>query len=122
MIAQAWLGVAGLVFDFFGVMLLAWEWRLALTADEREAEREAHARRLTPSPMLPRPGGPQQAVFDHMRSQMQAEQRARRAGANRGSRRGWFTAAMVLIAIGFGLQLLGTLPGCCTAIGIRPSG
>jgi hypothetical protein len=121
MIPQAWFSVVGLAFDFIGVMLLAWEWRLAIIADEQEAAEEARARRTAPNPMMPRPGGPQQAVFDHMRAQMDADQKARRAGSVRGARRGVFTIAMVLITIGFVLQLLGALPGCCAAFGIRPA-
>ena len=35
MIEQAWLNVTGLSLDFSGVMLLAWEWWQALSAERR---------------------------------------------------------------------------------------
>ena len=117
-IDQAWLNVAGLALDFLGVLLLAWEWWLALSADQREAELEARERQLQPSPMMPRPANPHQAVFDHMREQQTSGARSRRLAATRGMRRGWFVLAMGLIAGGFLLQMLGSWPGCCAWIGV----
>lgn len=122
MISQAWLNVAGLSLDFVGVMLLAWEWWLALSAERREAELAARDRMLAPHPMMPKPAGPHQAVFDHMRDQQRASARDRRLAGTQGMRRGWFMLAMMLIASGFLLQILGSWPGCCAAIGIGPNG
>ena len=62
MIAQSWLNIAGLLLDFSGVMLLAWEWWLALSAERLEAELEDRERRLAPHPSMPRPNNPHQPV------------------------------------------------------------
>lgn len=120
MIAQQWLGVAGLCLDFVGVMLLAFEWWTALKTEAHEAELDEFERRIAPHPMMPRPAGEHQAVFDHMRGQQKAIARSRRGASARGMRRGWFALAMVLIAGGFVLQMLGTWPGCCAWAGIVP--
>ena len=120
MMAQVWLNVIGLSLDFLGVMLLAWEWSIALGAERREAELEARERLGARHPMMPRPAGPHQAVFDHMREQRVAGEKGRRSVATQGLRRGWFGLAMALIASGFLLQILGSWPGCCSLIGINP--
>lgn len=122
MIAQPWFSVAGLCLDFLGVMLLAFEWWTALKAEAREAELEDFERRIAPHPMMPRPAGEHQAVFDHMRAQQKAMAKSLRGTTARGMRGGWFTLAMVLITCGFVLQMIGTWPGCCAALGIVPGG
>lgn len=108
--AGPYLNIAGLTFDFLGVLLLAIEWWTALSAERREAERLRRQAMLKPSPMMPRPGGPHQAVFDHMREQRETFQHVQRGEAVRGMRRGWFALAMVLIALGFLLQIAGSWP------------
>ena len=70
--------------------------------------------------MMPRPANPHQAVFDHMREEQRAGARGRRRSAVQGVRRGWFMLAMALIALGFGLQRLGSWPGCCSILGSAP--
>jgi hypothetical protein len=122
MIEQSWLNIAGLCLDFAGVILLAWEWWLALSAERLEADLEDRERRLAPNPMMPRPNNPHQAVFDHMRAQHSANVKSQRRSGTRGMRRGWFLLAMVMIALGFLLQILGSWPGCCSAIGVVPNG
>ena len=106
-----WLNILGLSFDFVGVILLAFEWWTALSAERQEAERLRRQAMLKPSPMMPRPGGPHQAVFDHMRDQRETYQQVARGEAVRGMRRGWFALAMVLISLGFLLQIAGSWPG-----------
>jgi hypothetical protein len=106
-----YLNLAGLTLDFFGVVLLAIEWWTALSAERREAELRRRQEMLRPSPMMPRPGGPQQPVFDHMRQQREAYAEIQRGETTRGMRRSWFTLAMVLIAGGFLLQIAGSWPG-----------
>ncbi len=106
-----YLNIAGLTFDFLGVVLLGLEWHTALSAERQEAERLRRQAMLKPSPMMPRPGGPHQAVFDHMRDQRETFQQVQRGEAVRGMRRGWFMLAMVLIALGFLLQIAGSWPG-----------
>jgi hypothetical protein len=122
MIAQSWLNIAGLCLDFVGVVLLAFEWWLALSAERIEAETEDRERRLAPHPSMPRPNNPHQAVFDHMRAQHSANVKSQRRSLTRGMRRGWFVTAMIMIAAGFLLQILGSWPGCCSLVGIMPSG
>jgi hypothetical protein len=107
---QSWLNVAGLTLDFVGVMLLAYEWSVALAAERREAEVEARRQMTRPHPSMPRSANPHQPVFDHMREQHEFNERRRRTSAARGIRRGAFVTALVLIAVGFLLQIAGSLP------------
>jgi hypothetical protein len=102
--------MAGLSLDFVGVILLAYEWWIALSAERLEAELLAREQMLKPSPMMPKPNNPHQAVFDHMREQQRFRQQAMRGQTTRGMRRSWFTVALVLIAAGFLLQLAGSWP------------
>ncbi len=106
-----WLNIAGLTFDFAGVILLGFEWWTALSAERQEAERLRRRAMLKPSPMMPRPQGPHQAVFDHLREQRETYQQVQRGETTRGMRRGWFALAMVLISLGFLLQIAGSWPG-----------
>lgn len=106
-----YLNIAGLTLDFLGVLLLGFEWWTALSAERREAERQRRQAMLRPSPMMPRPQGPHQAVFDHMREQREVYDQVARGEAVRGMRRGWFALAMVLISLGFLLQIAGSWPG-----------
>ncbi len=108
---QGWLNVVGLGFDLVGVLLLSYEWWVAIRAERREAELLEREQRLKPNPMMPRPSGPHQAVFDHMKENMRFQQQSLRARVVREERRSWFMAALFLIAIGFVLQILGSWPG-----------
>lgn len=108
---QQWFNVAGLSFDFIGVVMLAYEWWIALSAERENAERAAHEQRLRPSPMMPKPDNPHQPMHDFMREQLRFQRDSARANTIRGMRRGWFTAALVLIAFGFLLQIVGSWPG-----------
>jgi hypothetical protein len=107
---KEWLNFAGLSLDFLGVMLLANEWRIAIRAEQREAEIAEREMRLRPNPMMPRPDMPNQAVFDYMRENQRLLQQTLRARSARNMRRNWFTAAMLLIALGFLLQMVGSWP------------
>jgi hypothetical protein len=118
---QAWLNVIGLTLDFLGILLFSNEWWTAIRAERREAEIEARAALLKPSPMLPRPGGPQQAVFDWMRAQQEFRQRQARSAQARGARWHFYLAALILVALGFLFQLAGSWPGCCSLVGITPN-
>jgi Flp pilus assembly protein TadB len=114
MMIQQWFNVAGLCFDFIGVIMLAYEWWIALSAENKEAERAAMEQRLRPSPMFQQQqqaNNPHQPMHDHMREQLRFQQQSARAQAVRGLRRSWFVTALVLIALGFLLQILGSIPG-----------
>lgn len=108
---QGWLNFTGLSLDFVGVLLLAYEWRIAVQAERREAELAQREQMLKPNPMMPRPNIPQQAVFDHMREQQRFNQQYRRTQTTLLMRRSWFSAALLLIATGFLLQIVGSWPG-----------
>lgn len=108
---EQWLNVIGLSLDFAGVVLLANEWRIAFKAEQNEAELAAREQMLKPSPLAPKPNNPHQPAFDHMREQLRFHQQRQRAQTARGVRRGWFLAALILVAVGFLLQILGSWPG-----------
>jgi hypothetical protein len=118
---QQWFNLAGLSCDFVGVMLLAYEWWIALSAEQKEAERAAFEQRIKPNPVMQQhmqSGNPHQPMHDHMREQLRFQQQSARAQAVRGMRRGWFVGALALIALGFALQIAGSLPtGLLAAMG-----
>lgn len=118
--SQAWLNVIGLTFDFIGVVLLSYEWWIALSSERRESEILSREEMLKPNPMLPRSGLPQQAVFDFMNEQQRFRQRQARAAAARGARWQYYLTALLLVGLGFLLQVAGSWPGCCQTIGILP--
>ena len=120
--AQAWLNVIGLTLDFVGVLLLSYEWWIALRAERTETEIEARRAMFKPSPMMPHSNNPNQAVFDWMREQQEMRQHQARIAQARGARWQYYVTALVLIALGFLLQLAGSWPGCCSVIGIQSSG
>jgi hypothetical protein len=111
---QQWLNVAGLSFDFVGVLLLAYEWWITLGAEREAAERAAFENRIRPAPAMQeqmQQGNPHYAMHEVMREQLEFDREAARAQGFRGMRRSWFTAAMVFIALGFLLQIMGSFPG-----------
>jgi hypothetical protein len=79
----------------------------------QEAERAAMENRMRPSPMFQQhqANNPHQPMHDFMREQLRFQQQNARAQAVRGMRRSWFVSALVLIALGFLLQILGSIPG-----------
>lgn len=109
--AQDWLNVLGLTADFFGVLLLASEWWIALSAERLAAERNRREAMMQPSPMMPRPNTPHQAVFDHMAGQRRALQTYEHTTQVMGMRKSRFGLAIALITLGFLCQLLGQWPG-----------
>jgi hypothetical protein len=111
---QQWFNVAGLGFDFVGVIMLAYEWWIALSADRQAAERAAFENRIRPNPMMQQQmqqANPHKPMHDYMREQLQFQRDLAQAQGLRGMRRGWFTAAMAFIAFGFLLQIMGSWPG-----------
>jgi hypothetical protein len=119
---QAWLTLVGLTLDFLGILLFANEWWAALKAERVEAELEARKAMYKPNPMMPGSGNPSQAVFDWMREQQEARQRQSRAVQARTERWKFYLIALILVAFGFLFQLAGAVPGCCTVLGIQPTG
>jgi hypothetical protein len=117
---QAWLNVIGLTLDFLGVLLFCNEWWTGLRAERVEAELEARKSMLKPNPNMPRSNIPQQAVFDWMRERQEESQRQLRLATARTARWRYYLTALVLVGLGYGLQLAGSWPGCCGFLGITP--
>lgn len=107
---QPWLNLVGLALDFLGVMLLAYEWRVAVRAERREVELAEQAARRELPPSMPRPTGPHQETFDYMNRRRAASMKAERARTTFSSRANWFVRAFALIAIGFMLQIIAAVP------------
>jgi protein-S-isoprenylcysteine O-methyltransferase Ste14 len=128
-VSQQWVQVVGLTVEFVGVLLLAWEW---FTAERQErAERalaEAQGRREESMAGLQRaqPQNPQMQRHFEMSRDMDRRMTAHRVDTTRRQYRGMrvrtVVAALVLVAAGFVLQMLGSWPGCCRAIGVLPLG
>ncbi len=105
-----WLNIAGLSLDFVGVLLLSYEWWIALKADEREmaiAQQERQMQRLREMRPETNPGFSQ---IDRLKDQMRFNDQIQRTRTALGMRRGWFAVALVMISGGFLLQILGSLP------------
>jgi uncharacterized membrane protein len=113
---QQWLTVLGLTLDFAGFMLVLREWWLAFFNEKRQIEMEERLERMRAVRNLrPRaPGEPNR--FEHL-ERMQDDQAIRSArGIHRvamAARRATFLLSVVLIVLGFVLQLVGAWPGCC---------
>jgi hypothetical protein len=108
---QQWLNVTGLTFDFIGVILLSYEWWIALKADEREmafARQEQQTQKMREMRKIDSPGFKQ---MDRFKDQIRLNEQMQRTRTVLGMRRGWFVAALALICGGFFLQILGSLPG-----------
>lgn len=121
--------MSGIIVEFAGVLLLAWEWFAAQRQEASERAIEAsHARQdesmarmqqLQPAnPHMQRHFEMSRDVHKRMSDGRVADTRRRYSGMR--SRAVAF--ALLFIVVGFALQLLGAWPGCCRAIGILPGG
>lgn len=127
--SQAWLQVAGLVVEYLGVLLLAWEWFAARRQDLAEREiADLQARREEGRSALQRVQADNPHMQRHFEMTRDVDRRmtASRVDETRrryGGLRGWAVlASLTLVTAGFALQLLGSVPGCCSAIGITAGG
>ena len=115
---QQWLTVLGLGLDFLGFCLLLREWWLAFFHESSEivaAERRAAQlsfRQFSQSHM-PETHRAHADTVARMEDERHARQEQARARATLGKRKWMFIAATVLIILGFALQLIGAVPGCC---------
>ena len=115
---QQWLTVAGLALDFLGFCLLLREWWLAFFNENRqlqmeeEFERQRAMRQMTRAHRDPTERNPYESL-----ERMQDEAALRKARASHrsalGARKSVFVMATLLIILGFALQLIGAIPGCC---------
>jgi hypothetical protein len=125
--SQAWVQVLGLVVEFLGVLVLAWEWFAARRQDLAvEALAEAEARREAGRAGLERLQADNPAMQRHFEMVRDMDRRRTAHEVDRarshygGLRARAVVMALLLVALGFGLQLLGTVPGCCPALGVGP--
>lgn len=115
---QQWLTVAGLAADFLGFCLLLREWWIAFFHDTTEVARaqqrvqDLSFRRFSQSHMPEAIRGHAERTA-HMQDEMQARQAHQATLASLAKRKSVFVTATVLIVIGFLLQLVGAVPGCC---------
>ena len=121
---QGWLQVAGLVMDFAGVMLLAGEWLVAYRAQRREEEIEAQGDRELKTLAFAQSHVTDERMAAHYKMvTARAVDRIREQGLDV-RRRGHqirlpvFVAALLLVAGGFALQILGSWPGGLPGLGI----
>ncbi len=128
--SQAWITVAGLCLDFLGFALIAWEWLLAQRAEGAAlAIAEARDRQQAGRDMMSRgPAGQNPQMQRHFEAVAQMEARATKSRLDETRtdfakrRYGAIYAGMASVVVGFVLQLLGALPGCCSILGIVPAG
>jgi hypothetical protein len=106
-----WLNITGLGFDFFGVILLSYEWWIAMKSDEKETEIARREQMMESTMAMHRRDSPHQDVFDRMDKERRFSQRVQRATSARGMRRGYYIFALLLITSGFILQIIGSWPG-----------
>jgi hypothetical protein len=129
---QQWVQVIGLVFDGLGFALIALEWyrgyvgmrtRVTLVARDLERAEKIRLRNELKQTIGSIGVGEVQALYedDHALGEMaehvfemnQVEQFAKTRALP-------FVAGVAAFVFGMLLQLAGTWPGCCTAIGIIP--
>lgn len=127
--SQQWLQVFGLFAEMIGVLLLGWEWFAAARQESRERaladaetereERQATFRRMqTPNPVMQRHA----EITESMQRRMTADRMTSVRRRYRGLRTRAVVTSLVLVMLGFALQLAGTWPGCCPPIGISVGG
>ena len=115
---QQWLTVLGLAADFLGFCLLLREWWLAFFHDSSElqlAQRRAWEQSLRHFSQSNMPGAHRThaETSARMHDEMQTRSAHAAAMATLAKRKRMFIAATVLIILGFALQLIGAVPGCC---------
>jgi hypothetical protein len=113
---QQWLTTIGLALDFAGFALLLREWWLAFFNESRQLEMEEQLERMRAMrTMIPRDPG-QRNPYESL-ERVQDEQAIRKARTIHrqamAARKRMFVLSMLLIGLGFVLQLAGAWPGCC---------
>jgi hypothetical protein len=113
---QQWITVAGLALDFVGFALLLREWWLAFFNEARQIEMAEQLERMRAMrTLIPRgPGEPNPYESLERAQDEMAIRKARTAHRQAmAARKRMFLLAMVLIVLGFALQIIGAWPGCC---------
>jgi hypothetical protein len=123
---QGWLQVSGLLMDFAGVMLLAYEWLVAWRAQRREELVDEQGVRQLKTLAFAQSHVRDERMAAHYRMVAERTQDRIREEESEIRRKGHtirlpvFVVALVLIAGGFLLQIAGTWPGGIPALGIAP--
>jgi hypothetical protein len=124
---QGWFQVAGLLMDFAGVMLLAYEWVVGHIAQRREDEIAARGVRDMKNLDFAQQAVRNEQMAAHYRMVAARTQERIRNEGNEVRQQGHrvrlpvFATAMVLIAGGFLLQVLGSWPGGIATLGVVPN-
>jgi hypothetical protein len=113
---QQWLTTIGLALDFAGFALLLREWWLAFFNEGRQLEMEEQLERVRAMRnLMPRDPG-QRNPYERL-ERAQDEQAIRKARSFHrqamAARKRMFILSILLIVLGFALQLAGAWPGCC---------
>lgn len=119
----------GLIVEFMGVLLISWEWfaaqrqeatERAIEAQHAQAEASmAHLQRVSsPDPNMER----HYAMTQDVRQRMTAGRVEEARRTYGGMRKRAVALALLFVCAGFLIQLLGSSPGCCRALGIMPGG
>ncbi len=123
--SQQWLAVAGIALDMLGFAILLVEWYLAFFNEGRQLDLQRKLEQERKHRAFSQSHAPE-ALRAHMQTsaKMMEDVAMRRAWAEHGGtlarRKTAFVTATALILIGSALQLVGTWPGCCSALGIVP--
>ena len=121
---QGWLQVSGLLMDFTGVMLLAYEWLVGFRAQRREEEAESRGDRELKNLAFAQQNVRNEHMAAHLKMvASRAKDRQREEGIairQRGHqiRLPVFAVAMLLIAFGFLMQVAGSWPGGLPVLGV----
>lgn len=125
---QGWLQVSGLLMDFTGVMLLAYEWLVAYRAQRREEMVGEQGVRQLKTLAFAQSHVQDERMAAHYRVVAERAQDRIREQGREIRREGHmirmpvFVLALLLIAGGFLLQIAGSWPGGIPALGVTAGG
>lgn len=125
--SQQWLAVGGIALDMAGFAILLFEWYLAFFNEGRQLDFQRRLEQDRKQRAFSQAHAPE-SLRAHLQTnaRMMEEMALRRAWEEHGGtlvrRKIAFAIATILILLGSLLQLAGSWPGCCTAVGIVPQG
>jgi len=125
--SQQWLSVIGIALDATGFMILLVEWWLAFFNEERQLGFQRRLERERNQRAFAQANAPE-GLRQHLETtgKMMDDNALRRAWEAHGGtlvrRKMAFLTATFLIITGAALQLAGSWPACCPALGVLPQG
>ena len=125
--SQQWLSVIGIALDAAGFVILLFEWWLAFFNEERQLGFQRQLERERNQRAFAQANAPEE-LRRHLEvtGKLMDDNALRRAweahGGTLARRKMAFLTAALLVIAGAGLQVTGSWPGCCLAIGILPQG